>query len=201
MLVRLTLVCSGVSAAVQRGAFPRDEPADMPSLARASGLAGLLGKVDRALIAPAFAARRTAEVLSLQPDELEDLRDLDYGAWAGRSFAEVGAAEPEALAAWLHDPEAAPPKGESFADLSLRVARMLDRMVGEPGHTVAVTHASVIRAAILHVIGAPQAGGRHIDVEPLSLTDLRSDGRRWTLRATGITARPPESATERGVSG
>ena len=57
------------------------------------------------------------------------------------------------------------------------------------GIGVAVTHAAVIRAAILAVMGASAACFARIDVTPLSLTDLRSDGRRWTLRATGLTVR------------
>jgi broad specificity phosphatase PhoE len=69
------------------------------------------------------------------------------------------------------------------------VAGWLDDLRGEPGHTLAVTHAAVIRAAILAVIGAPAACFARIDVTPLGLTDLRGDGRRWTLRATGLTAR------------
>jgi len=61
-------------------------------------------------------------------------------------------------------------------------------MLSAPGRTVAFTHAPVVRAAVLHAIGAPLGCARHIDVEPLSVTDFRSDGRRWVLRATGITA-------------
>jgi len=124
--------------------------------------------------------------LGLHAQDFAALRDLDDGAWKGRGFAEVEKAEPEAVANWLRDPQVAAPGGESFADLSRRVAAMMDAMLSEPGHTVAVTHAPVVRAAILHVVGAPLSGSRHIDVEPLSLTDFRSDGRRWVLRAAGI---------------
>ncbi len=186
MRVRLTMVCSGISEAVRRGAFQRGEPHDDATQARAPALAALLGRVDLALVGPAPAARRTAAALGLHAQEFAALRDLDYGAWKGRGFAEVEKAEPEAVANWLRDPQVAAPGGESFADLSRRVAAMMDAMLSEPGHTVAVTHAPVVRAAILHVVGAPLSGSRHIYVEPLSLTDFRSDGRRWVLRAAGI---------------
>ncbi|ESW73464.1 MULTISPECIES: hypothetical protein [unclassified Mesorhizobium] len=36
------------------------------------------------------------------------------------------------------------------------------------------------------VLGAPLAACRRIDVEPLSLTDFRSDGHRWMLRSSGV---------------
>ena len=49
-----------------------------------------------------------------------------------------------------------------------------------------MTHAAVIRAAVLIVLDAPASAFWRIDVEPLSLTDLRFDGRRWALRALGL---------------
>lgn len=197
MRVRLTMVCSGVSAAVRRGAFPGGEPPDDAALARAPAVAALLGRADRACSGPTPAARRTAAALGLEVRENEALRDLDYGAWAGRSFAAVEEAEPQTVAAWLRDPQMPAPGGESLADLHRRVAAMMDGMLREPGHTVAVTHAPVVRAAILHVLGAPLAGFRHIDVVPLSLADFRSDGHRWTLRATGIA--PPQQKRVAGA--
>ena len=102
---------------------------------------------------------------------------------------EVGQAEAQVLAAWLADPAAKPGGGESFTEVMDRVTGWLEGLRGQPGHTIAVTHAVVIRAAILAVIGAPAACFARIDVAPLSLTDLRGDGRRWMLRAMGLTVR------------
>ena len=48
---------------------------------------------------------------------------------------------------------------------------------------MAVTHAAVIRAAIVHVIEAGPKSFWRIDVLPLSLTDLRTNGRRWVFRS------------------
>ena len=71
----------------------------------------------------------------------------------------------------------------------------MDRLIAERGHTIALTHASVIRTAILHVLGAPLAASWKIDIEPLSITDFRSDGRRWVLRACGVTTPKPSKTT------
>jgi hypothetical protein len=43
----------------------------------------------------------------------------------------------------------------------------------------------VIRAAIVHVIQAQLPSFWRIDVLPLSMTDLRTNGRRWVLRSLG----------------
>jgi broad specificity phosphatase PhoE len=56
----------------------------------------------------------------------------------------------------------------------------------EPGACVAVTHPSVVRAAIVQVLDAPAASFWRLDIAPASLTDLRYDGRRWRVRATGV---------------
>ena len=49
-------------------------------------------------------------------------------------------------------------------------------------HAIAVTHPAVIRAAIVRVLNAPPQAFWRIDVAPLSLTDMRFNGRAWTLR-------------------
>jgi broad specificity phosphatase PhoE len=87
------------------------------------------------------------------------------------------------VAAWLSDAEAAPHGGESLADLFRRVSAWMDECIRE-GHTIAVTHAAVIRAAIIHVLDAPARSFWRIDIEPLSVTKLRGDGVRWTLVAS-----------------
>ncbi len=56
----------------------------------------------------------------------------------------------------------------------------------DPGHTVAVTHASVIRAAIVHVIQAQMPSFWRIDILPLSRTEFRTNGRRWVLRSLAL---------------
>ncbi|TRC93005.1 histidine phosphatase family protein [Mesorhizobium sp. WSM4303] len=192
MLVRLTLICSGATPAMRKGSFPLDEALEPRSLALAATMT--LRGADRVWTGPALRARQTAEAMGLKPSVEPLLAEQDFGSWAGKGFAEVQALDPNGVAAWLGDAEAAPHGGESLADVARRTASFLDDLIRTSGHTVAVTHASVIRAAIVHVLGAPLAACRRIDVEPLSLTDLRSDGHRWMLRSSGIpVAKPAKS--------
>lgn len=141
---------------------------------------------DRAWTSPALRARQTADALGLKAIVTPALKEQDFGAWAGRTFDDIQNTQPDAARAWLVDPDAIPPNGESFHDVATRVASLFDGLVAEPGHTIAITHPAVVRAAILHVLKAPLAGFRFIDVEPLSLADFRSDGSRWVLRASGV---------------
>jgi broad specificity phosphatase PhoE len=53
-------------------------------------------------------------------------------------------------------------------------------------HTiVAVTHASVIRAAIIHALGASPAVFSRIEIAPMSIVELRRSSRGWTWWPSG----------------
>lgn len=182
MAARLTLVCCAATEATRKGAFPLDEPLSM----RAGVPEYKVSRPDRTWISPALRATQTAELLALSGDRIAGLRDQDFGRWAGKRLVELQKSEPEDLALWLADPQSAPHGGESLADVVTRAASVLDELLPLRGHTVAVTHAAVIRAAVVHILGAPLQAFWKIDVEPLSATELTSDGKRWALRATSL---------------
>ena len=116
------------------------------------------------------------------------LRDCDYGAWAGRSFDEVHAREPDAASTWLREPAATPHGGESIAAVIRRVGQWLADERARRQRVIVVTHPAVIRAAIVHAIeAAPQSFWR-IDIAPLSVTRLGSLGGRWNLSGAGCMA-------------
>ena len=178
-MMRLTLICD---------AGPHGPPAflDDPPLAQGTPLPAPLRKVDTAWSSPARRALQTATLLGLSPTVALALRDCDHGRWRGRTLAEVGAREPDALAAWITDPTAAPHGGESVREVVARVACWLDERCRERGHHVAVTHGAVIRAAIAHALGAGPAACRHIDVAPWSRTLLSCHAGIWRLRGHAL---------------
>ncbi|WP_421917087.1 histidine phosphatase family protein [Mesorhizobium sp.] len=182
MLVRLTMIRSGATPATRKGAFALDEPLEQSAHGLAAAVGAGLRRADRVLTSPMQRARQTAEAMSLQASVEPLLADQDHGRWAGKSLEEVHADDPDGIAAWLADPDAAPHGGESLADVSRRASALMDRLIAEHSRTIAVTHASVIRAAIAHVLGAPLSACRKIDVEPLGIAEFSSDGRRWMLR-------------------
>ncbi|MGW4640561.1 histidine phosphatase family protein [Sphaerisporangium sp. NPDC004334] len=153
------------------------------------------------LCGPAVRCLQTAAGLGLTAVVDHGLRDRDAGRWAGRTLAEIQAREPEELVAWLTDPAAAPHDGESVLALIERVAAWLHTAHGEAGggdrggdggggsgggggggRIIAVTHPDVIRAALVHVLGAPPETFWRIDAEPLTSVHLTSHAGRWRLR-------------------
>src|SRR5262249_38301392 len=132
---------------------------------------------------PERRARETAEALGLTAQVDPELRDCDYGRWAGRSLADLQAAEPAALGAWLTDPQSKPPGGERLSAFWRRRAARRGGREGGGGGVAAVAPPAVVRAAILHAMGAPLASFWRVEVAPLALVGLTHDGRRWTLRS------------------
>ena len=110
------------------------------------------------------------------------LRDCDYGAWRGRTLDDVTTADPDAVTRWLTDPAAAPHGGESTVHLIKRVAEWLDTLPRDHRKIVAVTHAAVVKAAVVHAILATPQSFWRIDVPPLSRTVLSGRAGTWTLR-------------------
>jgi broad specificity phosphatase PhoE len=183
---RLTLICHGATSATRAAAFPLDEPLEDGVLEQARMLRPVLRRWDRAVTSPALGARQTADALSPDACVHPALRDCDYGRWRGRKLADIQADHPAEVAAWLSDPDAAPHGGESLLSLMRRVSDWMADRLHDDCHMIAVTHAAVIRAAVIGVLGAPTQSFWRIDVEPMSLVDLRSDKRRWALRVPGF---------------
>jgi broad specificity phosphatase PhoE len=184
---RLQLLCHASTSAVRMSAFPADEPIDSQKRQVLSATQRQFVRSDRCLTSPALRARQTAEALQLDATVEPALRDCDYGRWATLSFDHVQTKEPAGLADWLRDPAAAPHGGEAILSLIERVGAWLDAQNGIPGKTVAITHASVIRAAVVHAIGAPPQSFWRIDIAPLSITSLSGTEDRWNLVSANCT--------------
>jgi broad specificity phosphatase PhoE len=182
---RLDLLAHGASEATRGTRFPDDEPLEASAAQALQALRGKVRPYAHAFTAPARAARETAEALGLSVDVEPALRDCDYGRWRGLASKDVAGREPDAFAAWLGDPVAAPHGGESFAVLIERVGAWLTQSLARDGATLAVTHASFVRAAIVNALGAGPSAFVRIDVAPLSLARLSGREGRWNLIALG----------------
>lgn len=190
MVLRLALLCHAPTAATRTASFPRDEPLDGPGLARARAAPLRVPEGAELVLSPALAARQTAEAMELSARIEPALRDCDYGTWAGRSFDNVQTADSEGTVLWLTDPSSRPHGGESLLGLLERVSAWLAVQDGS-GQVVAITHASVVRAAIVAALHAPPSAFWRIDIPPLSVTRLRRSGGLWTLVSVNQRSRPP----------
>ncbi|MCW2687214.1 MAG: pspA 2 [Mycobacterium sp.] len=178
--VRLTLVSHAMTDAMAAGRFPTDEP--LSSVGHRQVDASIeLGMADAALTGPEKRTRQTAELLGLQARIEPRLADLDCGRWRGDVLSGVRPAE---LAVWLTDPTRAPHGGESIVHLINRVRDWMESLTTTKGRLIAVTHPSLIRAAIVVALDAPPRSFWRIDVAPVSRTVMHFRGHVWTLRST-----------------
>jgi broad specificity phosphatase PhoE len=185
MTARLDLLAHGASPATRTARFPDDEGLEPSAVCALEALRGRLRPYAEVLTSPARAARETAAALGFDAEVEMVLSDCDYGRWRGLASKDVAEREPDEFATWLADPAAAPHGGESIAALIERTRAWLTQALAREGATLAVTHASVVRAAIVGALGAGSSAFWRIDVAPLSLARLSGHAGRWNLVALG----------------
>jgi broad specificity phosphatase PhoE len=125
---------------------------------------------------------RTSEILA-QPHDLATTLlagfvDIDYGAWQGKNYDEVQAAEPAAFASWCRMPHlAAIPGGESLHDVAARVAGVLRTiLVQHRGETILlIGHDCVNRVLLLLALELPLSRFWYIHQGPCAINVLNHD--------------------------
>lgn len=192
MRPRITLVAQATSKGLRAASFGSSDGLDEIGRRQATALAGALPHADRAFVSPGVAAAETANALGLAWQTEERLRDCHYGRWQHLKYNQVLLREPRGLMSWLKNPDTAPHGGESITQVIARVSDWMHDISRCDGHTVAVTHAAVVRAAVVHAIEADTRSFWRIDVVPLAVADLRTNGRRWVLRSLAVPT--PEDA-------
>lgn len=155
---------------------------DRTELVRPEALKSLGGTVRGWWCGPEPACEATARGLGGDPRTAAELAGPDVGAWTGHSLAEVAAREPEAVRAWLADPDAVPPGGESLAHLVRRIGSWLDGGAWPLGRSVAVVTPLTARALAVHALGAPASVLLRLDVAPSDRLVLTRAGPSWRLR-------------------
>ncbi|WP_103528184.1 bifunctional RNase H/acid phosphatase [Streptomyces sp. SM12] len=159
------------------GADPELSEAGRRQAAAAAAHLAARGTVQAVVTSPALRCRQTAgtvaDALGLKPRIEDELRETDFGAWEGLSFAEVRERHPEDLAAWLRSPKAEPTGGgESFAAVSRRTAVARDRMIARfAGRTVlVVSHVTPIKSLVRLALGAPPDALFRMELSAASLS-------------------------------
>lgn len=184
MSTRFALARHGACALMDSVLFGRaiDVQLDDEGMLQAQALGERFRGFDDLIVraSPRRRTRQTAETIAraagreLRVDP--DLDELDFGRWAGMSFAAL-AGDPE----WRRWNEARgrarTPAGDSMAAAQARVIGCMQRLhEAHPGRTIAlVTHAEIIRAAILYCLDAPLGDYLRFEIAPGSVTTLMMD--------------------------
>ncbi|MFF4338434.1 bifunctional RNase H/acid phosphatase [Kitasatospora sp. NPDC001540] len=143
---------------------------------RAAEALAARGTVQAVVASPMLRTRQTAEatarLLGLEVRIEEGLRELDFGAWEGLTFAEVMERHPDDLTTWLGSAKAKPTgSAESLTTLAQRVAQARDRIIARyAGQTVlVVSHVSPIKTLVRLALGAPPDAVHRMELSAASL--------------------------------
>ncbi|MFD3440698.1 histidine phosphatase family protein [Streptomyces sp. NPDC058685] len=182
MTVTLTFLCATAPAPLTDTRLG-DGPRSRRAVRGAAAAIAALPPHSLAVRSPSTRCALTAHSLGLETAREPRLRDLDYGRWYGSTIGDIVADDPFGLSAWLTDPDATPHGGESVRELCRRTAHWLSSVPSDAGHVLAVTEPAVIRASLVHAMGAPARAFWHLDVPSCVLSLTSRDGRwSWSSR-------------------
>lgn len=109
-------------------------------------------EVARVYASPLKRAHETAQYINAPIEVLDDLQEMDFGLWDGKTWAEVEAQWPDIarikLEGWF---SIAPPGGEEYVHLVARVKRAWEHILQGPRPVAVVAHL-VVNSAIRHLI-------------------------------------------------
>ena len=148
----------------------------------------------RLLSSPSRRALQTARILagalSIEIEQEELLREVDFGAFEGRTQSELAAGEmAPSYAAWRRGEENVM-KAESLGDSATRAAELMRIMEDSPSPVLAVSHGVFIRVLLAsQVLGMRPTDYRRVRLDNARLCAVaRQDG---MLRLTALNARDP----------
>ncbi len=177
----ILLIRHGQTDAVGEWLAGRTEgvPLNQPGRAQAERLRARLASVNIAAIysSPLQRAIETAGPLArergLRIEPRIELAEVDFGEWNGERFDRL-ATDPRWTRFNACRSMAGVPRGERAPDVQARIVHLLeDLRVAHPGQTIAcVSHADVIRLAVLYVAGAPVDFIHRFEIAPASVTAL-----------------------------
>ncbi|MFC4786513.1 bifunctional RNase H/acid phosphatase [Nocardioides sp. MAHUQ-72] len=144
----------------------------------ADWLAPLAEAVDAVISSPVRRTLETAEIVAERLGRTVEVEhgfaEMEFGAWDGKTFAEVAEQHPDALDAWLGSLDVAPGGGESFRVVEKRVLDGLQRLLDQHGSktVVVVSHVTPIKTLVAHTVDAPLSSVFRMELSPASVTVL-----------------------------
>ncbi|MCZ6510477.1 MAG: histidine phosphatase family protein [Alphaproteobacteria bacterium] len=133
-----------------------DPPANVEDPPTYAALARFLPDESTLVTSHLQRTRQTAEAIRAagldmpEPTIEEDLAEQNFGEWQGRRREDVYAELDPKHLFWLAPARTRAPGGESFVDMTERVAAVIERLTAQHagGDIISVGHGGVIRAAI-----------------------------------------------------
>ena len=171
-----------------------DSPADLSDTDQIARLDAHLPQDAVIISSPLIRCVATADAIQDTRTRLPhdpDLRELHFGDWEDRTFADVAKTDPELSMNYWSDPGPhAPPNGESWDTAAARVNRGIDRLVET--HTdkniIIVAHFGAILTQVQRASNMPAKSALAFKIDNLSVTQIEHMGSAW--RVLGVNHTP-----------
>lgn len=144
---------------------------------RKTGLVLRQKGIAKILCSPLLRCRQTMTELNLPvAGHVNDLlREIDFGRWEGKNFAEIVQLDQDLVDCWVADPHRFTfPDGESLTSFTDRIAAFtseLEQMVEET--LLVVAHGGVIRHLLCQLLRLPGEKYLVFDIEPACFCSIR----------------------------
>lgn len=131
---------------------------------------------DRCYCSPMIRCRETLKHLDVVSESMfiEELREIDFGLWEGKTFEQIQDEDPLLLELWHREKEQFRfPEGETVGAFKGRVSSWFARLLlTADAKVLVVTHAGVIRCAICHLLGLAFDQGFHFSIGEASVAHI-----------------------------
>jgi broad specificity phosphatase PhoE len=162
-----------------------DLPADLSDTAHLDRLSAHLPDPAVIISSDLSRASATADAIARGRTRLPHdpaLREINFGAWELRRFAEIEAESPDHIRAYWDQPgDVRPPGGESWNEVRVRVDAAIDRLVTAHAGVdlVIVAHFGVILTQVQRALRLPAKEAFSHRIDNLSVTELTLDPDGW----------------------
>jgi probable phosphoglycerate mutase len=125
-------------------------------------------------------ARAISEATGLEIVAMDELREMNYGRWEGRSFLDVRKEDEEAYQRWIADESCACPGGESHTDVRRRLERAFASI--DSPRPIVVTHGTALRIAVTALLELPVMHSRYFAQDNAAVNIFVARGPRWIMK-------------------
>ena len=131
-------------------------------------------------------AQAIANATKLEIKTLDELREMNYGGWEGKSFLDVRRDDADIYHRWIDDPDCPCPGGESHNELRARMENALraieESANGQPLRAVVVSHGTAIRVAATALLGVPTMTSRYFAQDNAGMNVFVRRGSRLVMK-------------------
>ncbi|MFE2248745.1 histidine phosphatase family protein [Streptomyces lavendulae] len=178
-----TLLTPGRRISGSGGSNPGLSPAGRRQARATAEALARRGGIEAVVTSPMRRCRETAQAvaarLGLGVRIEQDLREADFGAWEGLTFAEVRERHPDDLDAWFASPDS-PPTGtdETVRQVARRAAAVRDGLLARHAGAavLVVSHVVPLRSLLRLALQAPPHSLFRMELAAASLSTVTYDG-------------------------